>query len=455
MNMNNEINNAEDQSRADKILSSFMNNADSRNNLNKYFMLIIGLIFILFIWSNFTTIDQNVTIKGQIVPHSGIAKIKHEAGGEVIKIHVTNYQEVNKGDLLLTIDNNKILTGLKQNKSKLKVVDTEIAYAIAYLKNNIGELYDTNQYKEVTEYLNNIADTMEQSKQLVEASRLISDHKDKVIAEQINQNKIELQRLADEITVLEDELKYLDEQRGIFNQLLASKNVSKIRALDYEIRYREVLREFNNAKSNLEFKNKETRELESKRIVEKQDGIREKYEELVTLNKEKIDLVSTIRQLETSLQNLDITAPISGIVQGLDIVKGVTIRPGEEVLSIIPTDSPVVFEAKASSEQKGKISNDSPAEVQFDGFNILQYNRVPAKIINISPFTFSDKNPTQNEFIKVVVKLNQETVNSRANQYKIKPGMSGTLYITTEKQSLFAYLFGPIYSAFSNVYSQK
>ncbi len=454
--MTNEMKNiADNEDMTNKLLSSFMDDPNSRNNLNRYFLIIICLLLALLLWSTITTIEQTVNIKGQIIPHAGIAKLKHELGGEVIKIHVENYQEVNKGDLLLTIDNNKILTGLKQNKSKLKVVDTEISYAIAYLKNNIDGLAQTSQYKEVSEYLNNIADTMEQSKQLIEASRLISDNKDNVIVQQINKNKIELQRLADEITVLQDELKYLDEQRGIFNQLLESKNVSKIRALDYEIRYREVLRDFNNSKSEMEFKTKETQELESKRIVEKQDGIREKYQQLVTLNKEKIDLVSTIRQLENSLQNLDITAPISGIVQGLDIINGVKIQPGEEVLSIIPTDSLVVFEAKASLEQKGKINADSKAEVQFDGFNVLQYDRVPATIVNISPFIFSENNPMQDDFFKIVVKLDYDFVKSKSNQYKIKPGMSGTLYITTEKQSLFAYLFGPIYNAFSNVYTQK
>lgn len=455
MNQDNkqQIDNHE-KKQVDEILTAFITDDTSKYNLNTYFFIMLGFISALIIWSLITTIDQTVDIQGQIVPQGGIAVIKHEAGGEVLDINVINYQQVKKGDNLLKINNKKILTGLKQYKSKLKVVDSELALAVAFLKNNINQFSDNNEFKQVESYLNNISDTIEQSQQLAEASKLASDHKEMVIQQQINMNKIEISRLNADIQDLKDQLSFIDEQRNIFNELLKSKNVSKIRALDYEIRYREILRELKKAKSDLESKDKETNELESKKIVQKQDSIKEKYEELVKLNKEKIDLVSNIAQLESSLENLDITAPIDGIVQGINIVKGVTIQPGEEVLSIIPSDSNMVFEAEASLEQKGKIHVENNAEIQFDGFNVLQFNRVNAEIINISPYTFNE-NTTGNQFFKVVAKLKDLEVKSKSEAYDIKAGMSGTLYISTGKQSLFSYLFGPIYNAFAHVYDQK
>lgn len=454
MKNNKQLMKIEDSSNLDKMLSSFISESSARSSLNKYFLFLLAFIFIIFIWTQFTSIDQTINIKGQIIPQDGIAKIKHESGGEVIKIHVNNYDNVKKGELLLTIDNQKILTSLKQNQSKLKVVDSEIAHAVSFLKDNIKDVPHEDTVQKLKEYLDNISDTIAQSEQLTKASRLASDHKDQVILQQINMNKIEISRLKDEIVVLDDELDYLNQQREIFQKLLETKNVSKIRAIDYELKYRDVLRESKKAKSDLNLKLKETSELESKRIVQKQDGIREKYEELVKLNKEKIDLLSNITQLQTSLENLNIYAPISGNVQGLDIVKGVTIQPGEEVLSVIPTDSNFVFEAKASLEQKGKINLGSKAEVQFDGFNILQFKRIPAKILNISPYTFSEGIQNK-EFFKVVVKLESNKITSKSNVYDIKPGMSGTLYVSTGEQSLFAYLFGPIYNAFAHLYDQK
>lgn len=442
------------QSNFDNTLSSFITDENSKNRLNNYFLVILCFIGIILLWSLITTVDQTINIKGHIVPQDGIATIKHESGGEVIDINVSNYQQVKAGDRLLIINNQKILNGLKQNKSKLKVVDSEIVYAVAFLKNTLKDLTDKKQLQEVESYLNNISDTIAHSKHLAEASKLLAEHKDRVIEEQINKNIIEITRLKDDIEVLEDELVFIDEQRNIFNKLLETKNVSKIRALDYEIRYREILRELKKSKSELNFKTKETNELKSKRIVEKQDDVKTKYEELVKLNKEKIDLMTNISQLENTLDNLDISAPIDGIVQGIKIVKGVTIQPGEEVLSIIPTDSEMVFEAEASLEQKGKINVNSQAEIQFDGFNVLQFNRVKAEVLNISPYTFNE-NKTGNDFFKVVVKLNDNKVRSRNEQYEIKPGMSGSLYVSTGKQSLFSYLFGPVYNAFAHAYDQK
>ena len=454
MKNNKQLMKIEDTNQLDKFLSSFIDESSARKNLNKYFFFLLGFILIVFIWSQFTHIDQTINIKGQIIPQDGIAKIKHESGGEVIKIHVNNYKNVKKGDLLLTIDNQKILTSLKQNQSKLKVVDSQIAHAVSFLKDNIKNISSQDTAKKLEAFLNNISDTISHSQELNRASRLASDHKDQMILQQINMNKIEITRLKDEIVVLDDQLDYLNQQREIFQKLLESRNVSKIRAIDYELKYREVLRESKKARSDLNLKVKETSELESRRIVQKQDGIREKYEELVELNKEKIDLISNISQLQTSLDNLNIYAPITGNVQGLDIVKGVTVQPGEEVLSLIPTNSNFVFEAKASLEQKGKINLGSKSEVQFDGFNILQYSRIPAKILNISPFTFNE-GIQEKEFFKVVVKLESTKIKSKNHIYDIKPGMSGTLYVSTGEQSLFAYLFGPIYNAFAHLYDQK
>lgn len=440
--------------KTDKLLDSFMNDDNTRNQLHKYYYLLIVLILLLFIWSLIADMTQTIQIKGQIIPLSPIAKVNHETGGEVISINVKNYDHVGKGQILVTLNSSKILTSLKQYKSKLKVIDGEIFNSAAYLKDNLDILKGTENFDEVANYLNNISDTLSQSAQLTEATKIISDNQDNVIKSQIQTNAIELARLKEEFRVLKEQLKYLDAQRNIFNSLLKSKNISQISAMDYEIKFRDVLISLKKTRADYNAKLKETNELKSKRILAKQDTIKQEYQKLIDFNKDKIDVVSNISQLETSLKLLDIRAPISGIVQGIEIVKGVTVKPGDEILSVIPDDSELVFEARATGQQKGKIDYADKAEVQFDGFNILHYNRTPGTIINISPFTFNN-NPLQDDYIKVVVKLQSNEITSGDSRYAIKPGMSGTLYVTTEEQSVFAYIFGPVYDAFYEVSDQK
>ncbi len=440
--------------KVDQVLTSFIQDDSSRNKLHTYYYIIIGLIIALLIWSMFANMAQTVQIKGFVTPLDSIAHVNHEVGGEVVQVYVNNYDQVKKGQVLVALDSEKTITALRQYKSKLQVVDSEIFHSASYLKNNLNIIKNDANLKEVETYLNNISDTIHQSAQLTEATKLISDNQDEVIKSQIEMNAIDLKRLKNEVFVLSEQLKYLDEQRKIFNSLLESKNISKIRAMDYEIKYRDVLISLQKAKSDYNSKAKETIELKSKRIVTRQDTIKQEYQKLIDFNKEKIDLLSNIAQLENNYKLLKIRAPIDGIVQGIEIVKGVTVKPGAEILSVIPTNSEMVFEAKASMEQKGKIDLTDRAEVQFDGFNILHYDRIPATIINISPYTFNN-GPMQEDFIKVVVKLNSKEIRSGSTSYQIKPGMSGTLYVTTDQQSIFAYIFGPVYDAFSELSDQK
>ncbi len=440
--------------RIDRALTSFMRNDNSKSKLNKYFIIILLLILILFIWSLFATMSQTIQIKGQVTPLDGIAKVNHEFGGEITKVYVKNYDTVKQGDVLLTLDDKKILTGLKQYKSKLKVVDSEIAHSVSFLKNNLNVLKGSEDFEQVETYLNNISDTISQSAELTEATRLISDNQDKVIKSQIEINEIDLARLKQEVTVLQEQLHYLNQQRQIFNKLLETKNVSKVRAMDYEIRYRDVLITLDKTKADYDSKLKENIELKSKRVVNQQDAIKTQYQKLIDFNKEKIDLLSNIDQLENNLKNLNIKAPIDGIVQGTDFVTGIIVKPGADILSIIPIDSEMVFEAKASMQQKGKINLNDLAEIQFDGFNVIRYHRIPGEIINVSPYTFSDS-PLQEHFIKVIVKLKEKEIRGGNTSYPIKPGMSGILYVTTDEQSIFAYIFGPIYDAFAEIGDQK
>lgn len=445
---NNNIKNKDNKTKDKQNLS------DSNCNytkLNILYTITMVLTFCLVASSFFIKIEQTININGQVIPSKNIANLRHETGGIIEKLHVNNYDRVNKGDPIMSLNDTKYTNSLINNKSKLKVIDSEIINSLAFLKNNISDIQEQSIISEVESYLNNIPDTISHTKQLAEASKSINDHKDEVILNKISQNKINIKRLNTELKILNNELKHLDEQRNIFNKLLETRNVSKVRALDYEIKYSEALRESRKLEAEIMAKNKETEELESKRIVQKQDAIKTKYESLIELNKQKLDIMSNISQLQDSIKKLKITAPISGTIQGVNIVEGSSIQAGELILSIIPDDSEVLFEAKASLSQRAKVGLSSNAEIQFDGFNALRFDRVNGKVINISPYTF-DKNPMENEFSKIIVKLNSNKIKSKNKEFNIQLGISGTAYITTEKQSLFAYIFGPIYGSFTNAH---
>lgn len=450
--MNDTIENNELES-SDKLVS-FAYNEDKRSRFNRQYLIVLYLLLALFISSFLIEIEQTINLKGQIIPHSAIGKIKHETGGRVSDIYVKNYDYVKKGDVIISLDKDKFNTSLKNNISKLKVIDSEIVHDIAFLKNNLHDIVEESLIKEVENLINNIPATIDYSKKLVHTSKLISNHKDKLLQAQISKSYIEMKRLQDESEMLSDEIIKLGEQRDIFSKLLASKNVSKIRALDYEIKYIDAKRELSKTKANIEAKNKEISELENKRMVQKQDDVKEKYEELLELNKQKLDLISNITHLEETLSKHDIRAPISGIIQGIDILKDSSIQPGEQVAAIIPDDADVIFEAKATLAQKAKINYKSKAQVQFDGFNAIQFDRVSGKITNISPYTF-DVNPMHEEFTKIIVKLDKNKIESSKYQYPIRLGISGTLFVSAETQTLFAYIFGPIYNAFANAHGQE
>jgi HlyD family type I secretion membrane fusion protein len=403
---------------------------------------VILIIFLIIIWSLITTVEQTVDLRGQITPHDGIASIRHSVGGIVETINVQNYNPVKTGELLATLDDRQSKSSLTQYESKLKVIDAQIYNIATYLKGNIDQ----------TKNLNNIPDTIENSEQLILAEKTIADIDQDNLKIKIQENEIKQEEFEKRNGILKKQVSDLEEQKNISNKLLAVKAISKTEALEHELKYTNALSEYQKSQSESDQNIKELNEFKNKAILLKQTVMQEKYQKLIDLNKDKIDVVTAIFQFKTNLNNLEIRSPISGIVQGIKIVNGMTIQPGEEILSIIPEDGKIVFEAKIPLAEKGKLLNNLPVEIQFDGFNVMYYNRIKGKIINISPYIFND-DQTHLDYFKAIISMDQKSLQSGSTVFALQAGMSGTAYVQTGEQSLFAYLAEPLYRGISHAFS--
>lgn len=69
-----------------------------------FIWLIVGMTTSGIVWASLAKIDQSVPAQGKLEPEGSVKEIKVPTGGVVREIHVEGGEEVNEGDLLLTLD---------------------------------------------------------------------------------------------------------------------------------------------------------------------------------------------------------------------------------------------------------------------------------------------------------------------------------------------------------------
>lgn len=413
----------------------------------------VFVLLILIFTTTLIPIEESLSINGKIIPSNDVAIIRHERGGVVNNVLVKNYSHVNKGDIIIQLDDSELKSSLKSKKDRLEIIDVEINDAVSFLKNNLTDVKDSELQQKVSSLIDSVSRASSSSNKLYTANRDLFYSSDNIIEEKIQKNKNKLKSFSSKLKLIDNEISVVKQQKEIFSTLLKSKNVSKIKALDYELKYIQSIKDREDIVKDADETNMQIKELLEEKKSNKHKFFMKVYEKLIELNKEKVDLTSNVQNLKYWIAKMIITAPLTGHVQGLDVSIGENIKSEDKILSIIPENTELLFEGEMQLSQKGRVSELKRAEIQLDGFNVIEYGRLSAKIINISPYIFSDAFE-KSEYSKIILKIDSQKLQENKKLQNLQPGMSGTAFIYTDEYSFFKFLFGPIYDTFSNRYNQ-
>lgn len=179
------------------------------------------------------------------------------------------------------------------------------------------------------------------------------------------------------------------------------------------------------------------------------------------LNKAEEDLAGvkqTLAQRKDQLDQTYLRAPVKGIVKNVRITtQGGVIRPGDEVMNIVPIEDDLLIEAKIAPKDIAFLKLGLDATVKIDAYDYSVYGDLPGKLIFISADTLSE-NLKQNEepYYRVHVRTSgRQFSNHKATDLEILPGMTVTLEIKTGRKSVFNYMTKPIVKTLSESLGER
>jgi adhesin transport system membrane fusion protein len=168
------------------------------------------------------------------------------------------------------------------------------------------------------------------------------------------------------------------------------------------------------------------------------------------LSKTEEDLESamqTMAQRKGSLEQTELRAPVRGVVKNVRITtqKGV-IRPGDEVMNIVPIEDDLVVEAKVSPSDIAFLKIGQSATIKIDAYDYTVYGVLPGTLTFISADTMSENlRPDEKPYYRVHIRTKENKFKNKAGRnIDIIPGMTATVEIKTGQKTVFAYLLKPL-----------
>ena len=417
------------------------------------FLTLFLLVGCFGAWSVMATITGAIVASGRIEVEQNRQIVQHLDGGVVASIHVTEGQMVNAGDLLITLDGAAI-------KSELAIVEGQFFEILARRGRLEAERDDKDSITFLPELLQ-AAETRADVADMTEGQRRLFEARKDSMAQQVDQLSKRSGQIASQITGVDAQSRALVLQLDLIQQELASQQELLDKGLAQASRVLALQREA----ARLDGQVGElaaTRAQSDGRMTEIEIEVlklaatrrEEANTQLRDIGYRELELAERRRALIERIARLDIVAPVSGIVLGLQVTTPrAVLRPADPLLYLIPQDRPLVITAQVQPFHIDQISVGQPVKLVFSAFPARTTPELTGHITVISADALTDQR-TQMPYYRAEIVPDVGEV-EKLKGLTLIPGMPVEAFIRTDERTPLAYLIKPFTDYFARAFRES
>lgn len=171
-----------------------------------------------------------------------------------------------------------------------------------------------------------------------------------------------------------------------------------------------------------------------------------------TYSKTQGELAALRQKMKLSQDQLARTVlvtPMRGVVNKLSVTTiGGVVRPGEEILQIIPLDEELFVEAKVKPSDIASIREGQNATIKLSAYDYTIYGTLKATVQFVSADIFRDersRDPNGDPHYRVTLRVDLSQLNERQQGVEIRPGMQAEVELHTGGKTILHYLTKPLW----------
>ncbi|MGX2951073.1 HlyD family type I secretion periplasmic adaptor subunit [Ursidibacter sp. B-7004-1] len=362
--------------------------------------LLCSFAVVFIVWAYHSPLEEVTRGQGSVIPSSRDQIVQSIDPGIIQEIKVKEGDIVEKGQVLLVLDDTRSSAILRESQAKV----SNLQAISARLK---AEAQDTS---------------------LNFPESISAELKNREIAVY----KANQKTLNEAIAGLAASKKVLDREISIIQPMVSKGVMSEVELLKLK-------------RQSLEL---------NQQITERKNKYRsDASQELVRTESELAQALENMAVRADPVERAQLRAPLKGIVKNIRVnTIGGVIQAAQDILEIVPIDDKLVVQAYISPKDVAFIRTGQEAIVKISAYDYAIYGGIEGKVVLISPDTLQDErrpselklNPDQ-AYYRVLVETTRNNITDKTgNILEITPGMTATVDIKTGEKTVFQYLIKPI-----------
>jgi adhesin transport system membrane fusion protein len=365
------------------------------------------LSFVL--WAGWAEIDQITRATGKVIPIGKVQVIQSADGGVIEEIRIREGDGVRKGELLVSIDRVKVQAAVEESSAKVAAFKSSMTRIEA-------ELYDRplNFPDDVRAYPDFVANQ----------TALFTKRR---------------QAISSEIAALESVKRLMQQELELNMPLVSSGDVARAEIIRMQRGIADIQGQIVNKRSKYQ------QDLQA---------------EFAKVEEELVSAQQILAQRRDALAATELRSPANGIVKNVRFTTvGAVLRPGDEVMQIVPTGEKLIVEAQVAPRDIAFIKVGQKASVKFDTYDSAIYGSGIGEVSYVSPDTLVEQRPDGESVTYYRINLNVDIREMRPKQQGeriiIQPGMTVVAEIKTGENTVLRYLTKPILKTVSESFGER
>ncbi|MGJ8617269.1 MAG: HlyD family type I secretion periplasmic adaptor subunit [Sulfitobacter sp.] len=422
--------------------------------------VIIGFLGLLLLFGGFGTWAVMTEIAGAVVASGRIEVdrnrqiVQHEKGGVVAAILVDEGDAVAAGDLLIQLDPQTLA-------SQLIIVEGQL-YELMARRGRLEAERDETDAVVFDDELIAVGATNPGLQELMDGQRNLFEARRASIAQEIDQLGKRREQIGAQVTGVEAQEIALTRQLELIEKELASQQslldrglaqASIVLSLQREqARLRGQIGELSASKAQSQGRSTEI-DIEILRL-----GTAAREEAIANLRDlryRELELAEQRSALKAEIDQLDIRAPVSGIVYAMQIqTPRSVVRAADPLLYLIPQDRPLVIAARVSPTNVDQIAVGQQVNLRMSALDQRTTPELVGQVMQISADAIEEQQTGQSYF-RAEITLNPGEMEKLADGIILLPGMPVEAFIRTGDRSPMAYLIKPMADYFARAFRES
>ncbi|QEY64081.1 HlyD family type I secretion periplasmic adaptor subunit [Metapseudomonas lalkuanensis] len=397
-----------------------------------------SLLLVALAWAHFAVLDEVTTGEGKAIPSSKVQIIQNLEGGIVSEILVREGQVVDKGTVLLRLDD----TRFRSNKGETEADRLALTAKVERLSAE-AEGREMVLPEEITRDAPQLAED-EQSLYRARNERLESEQR--ILSEQLRQKKQELAEFRSKSQQYRSSLGLIQQELNMSQPLVKSGAIAQVEILRLQrsaVETRGELEATNLAIPRAEAAVSEIeRKMEESRLSFRSDAFKELNEARTELSK----ITSTSKAIDDRVSRTTVVSPVHGVIKQLKVnTIGGVVQPGSDLVEVVPLEDSLLIEARIRPQDVAFLHPGQKAMVKFTAYDYTIYGGLKADLELISADTIQDEEGKS--FYLIQVRTEKSHLGKDDHPLLIIPGMVATVDIITGQKSVLDYLLKPVLKA--------